>query len=174
MKNSVRFILIALTIAGAALIAESKQATVSNRFPDTRNRSGEKAASLEATKNDEPKVILEFDVLSGSPQKAGSPFVIRMKIADGGKILPHWHPVDENITVISGTLFMGRGEKFDQSKGEEMRTGGYMLIPREEKHYMWARGETVVQIHGIGPFRTYWVGPSEEKVKAKPGSNQVN
>ena len=49
-------------------------------------------------------------VLSGDPRKEGAPFVLRLKFAGGAKIPPHWHPVDEHLTVISGTFFMGQGE----------------------------------------------------------------
>src|SRR5262249_4428521 len=56
----------------------------------------------------------QIAVLSGDPSKA-EPFTIRLKAPDGYKIMPHWHPTDENVTVLEGTFAMGVGEKFDEA-----------------------------------------------------------
>ena len=98
-------------------------------------------------------------MISGSPNTEGSPFVVRLKLANGVRVAPHWHPVDEHITVVTGTFYMGMGEKFDESLATEMPSGSYGLMPKEMRHFAWARGETIVQIHGVGPFKTYWVEP---------------
>lgn len=99
----------------------------------------------------------EFALISGDPQKEGAPFVLRLKFNDGSKVPPHWHPVDEHVTVISGTFFMGEGEKFNESAAHEMKAGSYALMPKETRHFAWVKGETVIQIHGTGPFKTFWV-----------------
>ena len=96
-------------------------------------------------------------VLSGSPSTEGSPFVIRIKMADGATIPPHWHPIDEHLTVVSGTFHMGIGETFDQSTAKAMTVGSYGVMPKDVRHFAWATGETVVQVHGIGPFKTFFV-----------------
>src|SRR3954467_183123 len=51
-------------------------------------------------------------VLAGDPRQAGAPYTVRLQLPDGYKVPPHWHPVDENVTVLKGSLRMGRGEKF--------------------------------------------------------------
>src|SRR5258708_24047490 len=56
----------------------------------------------------------KFAVLEGDPTKEG-PFVMRIWFPDGFRIQPHWHPKVERVTVISGTLNLGMGEKFDWS-----------------------------------------------------------
>ena len=96
-------------------------------------------------------------VLHGSPQKEGSPFVLRLKIAAGTRVPPHWHPVDEHLTVISGTFFMGTGERFDESTATALTTGSYAMMPKEVRHFGWTGIETIVQIQGVGPFKTYVV-----------------
>jgi quercetin dioxygenase-like cupin family protein len=98
-------------------------------------------------------------VLSGSPRDEGSPFVLRLKLAPGATVPPHWHPVDEHLTVVSGTLHMGMGERLDRAAGTAMAAGAYALMPKAAVHYVWADGETVVQIHGVGPFTTTFVDP---------------
>ena len=106
-----------------------------------------------------------FAVISGSPNTEGAPFVIRIKLSDGVKVAPHWHPVDEHLTVITGVFYMGMGEKFNESRAKEMPVGSYALMPKEMRHFAWAKGETIVQIHGAGPFKTYWVDSAEEQNK---------
>jgi ChrR-like protein with cupin domain len=104
----------------------------------------------------------EFAVLSGSPSADGEPFVIRLRFADKTQVAPHWHPVDEHITVIAGTFYMGMGEKFNESAAKEMPTGSYGFMPKEMRHFGWAKGTTIIQIHGIGPFKTNWVDSAEK------------
>lgn len=101
---------------------------------------------------------ISMAVLSGSPDTEGSSFVIRLKLADGAKVPPHWHPIDEHVTVINGTFYMGTGETVDESAAVAMIAGAYALMPKEVRHFAWASGETVVQIHGVGPFKTFFAG----------------
>ena len=86
---------------------------------------------------------------------------MRIKMANGAKVPPHWHPVDEHLTVVSGTFHMGVGETFNASAATTMTAGSYSLLAKDIRHFAWATGETVVQIHGVGPFKTYFVAPNE-------------
>src|SRR5262245_52329688 len=54
--------------------------------------------------------------VSGDPGGEGTPFVVRIKCADGAKVPAHWHPTDENVTVLKGTFLVGMGETFDEGK----------------------------------------------------------
>jgi quercetin dioxygenase-like cupin family protein len=100
---------------------------------------------------------VEIAVISGDPNKAGSPFVIRVKHRDGIKVAPHWHSFDENITVISGTWVMGLGEKYDLAAAREFPAGSYIVVPTKVPHFALCSGETIVQGHGIGPLDTTFV-----------------
>jgi len=104
-------------------------------------------------------------LLSGDPTKPGSPFSIRAKFPDGYKIPPHWHPIDENIIVIQGTLMSALGDKFDQAAGHELVAGSYGLMPKGVRHFSWAKGETIVQMYGIGPFEMNYVNPADDPRK---------
>ena len=108
---------------------------------------------------------IQVAAISGSPVQEGAPFVIRLKLADGARIPPHWHPTDEHVTVLSGTFFAGMGEKFDTSAGHALPAGSYALMPKEMRHFAWAKGETIVQVHGIGPFKIIWVNPADDPTK---------
>jgi hypothetical protein len=109
-----------------------------------------------------------FAVMSGDPGQAG-PFVVRLKMPAGYKIAPHWHPTDENVTVLSGTFALGMGEKFDQATMKDLPAGGYALLPTEMRHYAMAKTEVTVQVHGIGPFVLTYVNPSDDPSKRAPG-----
>ena len=110
-------------------------------------------------------------ILSGDPMKKGSPFVIRIKHPDGVKVPPHWHPIDEHATVLSGKFHIGMGKTFDESKMEVIGPGGYLLLPKKMPHYAVGEGETIVQVHGVGPFKTIFVNPADDPTKA-PASPQ--
>ena len=112
----------------------------------------------------------EMAVLSGDPSKEGEPFVLRIKVAAGGKVPPHWHPMDEHLTVLKGSLYMGKGEKFDESAGHHMSVGSYIMMPKKVPHFVWTKEETIVQVHGIGPFKINWVNPADDPAK-KASSN---
>lgn len=101
----------------------------------------------------------ELAVVSGDPSKSGE-FVLRIKLADGTRVPPHWHPNDEHVTVMRGIFAVGMGILFDETKLEDLQPAVYMHIPKEVRQFALARGETVVQIHGLGPFVTNWVNPA--------------
>jgi hypothetical protein len=106
----------------------------------------------------------EFAVVSGDPSKAG-PYVIRLKIPAGFKIAPHWHPTDENVTVISGTFALAMGEKFDAAALKDLPAGGYALMPAEMRHFAQAKTAATVQVHGVGPFALNYVNPADDPSK---------
>jgi len=103
----------------------------------------------------------QIAVLSGNPDKAGQPFVIRIKTKDGTKIPPHWHPTDEHITVLEGLFAIGVGEKFENSRLKDLAPGTYAFMPKQVPHFAYSKGETIAQVHGIGPFQTIWVNPAD-------------
>jgi hypothetical protein len=103
-------------------------------------------------------------VLTGDPGKAG-PYVIRLQLPDGYKVPPHWHPTDENVTVIRGTFMMGKGEKFDASASEALPAGSFVRMPKEMRHFAWAKGEAIIQVHGIGPFEINYVNAADDPRK---------
>ena len=108
----------------------------------------------------------KFAVLEGDPAKDGF-FTMRIRVPDGYKIPPHTHPKVEHVTVISGTFNFGMGEKFDQAAAKEMPVGTFGFWPAGMKHFAWARGETIVQLHGIGPWSIDYLNPADDPRKAK-------
>lgn len=100
-------------------------------------------------------------VLEGDPAKPG-PFVFRVRVPDGYRIPPHTHPKPERITVIAGTFHIGMGDKFNADKGEAMTPGTYGTWPAGMKHYVWVKGDTILQFHGDGPWTITYVDPADD------------
>ncbi len=101
-------------------------------------------------------------VLEGNPSQAG-PYTMRLKMPDGYQIPPHFHLRTEHVTVLSGTFNLGVGEKFDRSAGQAMPTGTFGFLPPKMKHFAWATGETILQLHGIGPWEIVYVNPADDR-----------
>jgi hypothetical protein len=100
-------------------------------------------------------------LLEGDLSKEG-PFVVRIKFPDGYRVLPHTHPKRERVTVLSGTLYIGMGGTFDEKAGVAMPAGTYGSWPEGMKHFGWAKGETIIQLHGIGPWSIQYVNPEDD------------
>lgn len=107
---------------------------------------------------------VKFAVLEGDPAKTG-PFTLRLKFPDGYRIPPHWHASVEHVTVVSGIFNLGKGEKADTSKGMELPSGSFFLMEPKSAHFAWASGETVIQLHGIGPWGINYVNPADDPRK---------
>ena len=91
-------------------------------------------------------------VIYGTPDKPGSgPYAERLKMADGVKFPAHWHLQLEEVTVLSGTLMVGVGDKFDASKLTALGPGSYVAIPAMLHHYAMAKGDTILELHGNAP-----------------------
>jgi Domain of unknown function (DUF4437) len=106
----------------------------------------------------------QIAVLEGDPNRPG-PFVFRVKVPDGYRIPPHTHPKPERVTIIAGTFHLGMGDKFDPSRGETLPTGTYGSWPPGMKHYVWVKGETIVQFHGDGPWKIDYINPADDPRK---------
>ena len=107
----------------------------------------------------------EVAVIAGDPGKDG-PYVIRLRVPAGYKVPPHTHPVDENVTVISGTFHIGMGEKLDEAKGTALTAGGFARVLPGMAHYAWFTEPTIVQVHGVGPTGITYVNPADDPRKS--------
>jgi quercetin dioxygenase-like cupin family protein len=105
-------------------------------------------------------------VLNGDPTQTG-PFTVRLKAPAGFKVMPHTHPTDERLTVISGSLRMGMGEKFDETSLQEMGPGSYLVLPAGTAHFGKSAKDTIVQIDSEGPFQINYVNPADDPRTAK-------
>ena len=103
----------------------------------------------------------EAAVLFGDPGKEGL-FVLRLKLPAGYSVPPHTHPVDEVLTVISGTFSMGMGETADKSSAQPLPAGSFFALPPGTAHYVFIDEETVVQISTVGPWDLTYINPADD------------
>ena len=102
-----------------------------------------------------------FAVLQGNPGASGE-FTIRLSLPSGYIIAPHWHPTDENVTVVSGTLLVGMGDEIDRAGATQLNAGGFITAPANMHHYAIAVGKTVLQVHGTGPFAITYIKAKDD------------
>ncbi len=100
-----------------------------------------------------------ISVVHGNPAVEGEPYTVRISIPGDYEIPPHWHSGDETLTVLSGTFLLAMGESRQEERLETFRAGDVLFIPAEHPHFGGAKGPTVVQLHGIGPFTTTVLEP---------------
>jgi uncharacterized protein DUF4437 len=103
---------------------------------------------------DAPPVLpkgAKLAVLNGDPSKPGQ-YTIRLRAPANYKIAPHWHSLTENLTIVSGTLYLGMGDKMDMKAAHALKTGGYHYLPAKQHHFALTKVPTVIQISGEGPF----------------------
>ena len=108
----------------------------------------------------------QLAVLEGDPTKPGE-FTMRLKMPNGYKIAPHFHPRMEHVTLISGSFHVGMGDKFDESKMAAVPVGTFIWIKPGTHHFAMAKGETVIQLHGNGPWVLTYVNPQDDPRKKK-------
>lgn len=106
-------------------------------------------------------------VLQGDPGKAG-PFTLRLKLPDGYRIPPHYHPAIEHITVLEGTFVLGTGETQNPGTEKPLGTGSFAFMPAGMRHFVRAQGATVVQLHGTGPWGITYVNASDDPRNKQP------
>ena len=101
-------------------------------------------------------------VLVGQPSQEG-PYVIRVKVPRGVKLMPHKHPEDRTYTVISGVFYIGLGAQFDAGKLEAYPPGAVIVLPGDTAHFHWAKsGEYITQVNAIGPLGLNYVNPKDD------------
>lgn len=101
-------------------------------------------------------------VLVGDPTQSG-PYVIRVKLPGGVKMMPHQHPEDRIYTVLSGIFYIGLGEEFDEAKLMPFGPGSVIVLPGGQVHFHWAKsGEYITQVTAIGPLGLHYADPAND------------
>ncbi len=103
-------------------------------------------------------------VIEGPINQAG-PVTFRLRLPANYQIPAHWHPAIEHVTVISGTFNMGTGDKLDQTKSRALTAGSVAIMQPKTNHFAWTKDETIVQVHGMGPWGVTYVNPADDPRK---------
>ena len=109
----------------------------------------------------------QLAVLEGNPGATTGDYTVRLKMPDGYRISPHWHPNRENVTVISGTFKVGMGDRFDETKMGDFPAGSFAYLDPDMHHYAMASGEVVVQVHGMAPLQFNYVRSEDDPSRKK-------
>ncbi|HSL68673.1 MAG TPA: cupin domain-containing protein [Longimicrobiales bacterium] len=109
----------------------------------------------------------ELAVIEGDPTKAGE-FTMRLRMPAGYRIPPHWHPATEHVTVVKGSFFVGMGQRFDRALGKKLPVGAFGALPAGMRHFAWTEEETIIQLHGNGPWSLTYVD-SQDDPRSKTG-----
>jgi hypothetical protein len=109
----------------------------------------------------------QLAVLEGDPSAPSGDYTVRLKMPNGYRIAPHWHPHRENVTIISGTFKVGMGDQFDESNMGAFPAGSFAYLDPEMHHYAAASGEVVAQIHGVSPLQFNYINPGDDPSRKK-------
>lgn len=156
--NSTSVVLLAMVFSWGQSFAEETQSADMHLYPP---------ASMEWKAG--PAVIpagAKMAVLEGDPTKEGW-FVVRFQFPEGYHIPAHTHPKTERVTVISGALYLATGESLDRTTAKKLPAGSFGYWPAGMKHAAWSEGETVIQLHGVGPWQITYVNPADDPRNAK-------
>ena len=109
---------------------------------------------------------LKFAVISGDPS-AGGLVTVRLDMPAGYVIPPHFHPTDEHVTVLKGTLSLGMGDLVDKTHAVTLSPGGYAVALANMHHYAYTATGAIVQVHLQGPFAITYVNPADDPSKKR-------
>lgn len=154
------FVGLATMVAFVACVREAPSAH--KNAGETRSAFAAASGVTRAAGGRKPRIVPlhamsgDVEILSGDPEKAGEPFVMRIHELPGTKVPLHSHPVDENITCLQGTWYFAVGDKWDRAALMPLRPGDYAFAPKGSSMFAYCPDGAIVQIHGIGPFQIHW------------------
>jgi cupin domain len=148
-----RSIIVALVLASSFAVLAAAETTPPPAAASAPAMAEMRGGALQWGPLDLPGFVpgMKVSVLSGDPFKPGD-YTLRLLFPAGYYFPAHWHPNVENLTVVSGTLKLGMGDKTDAAKLQDYAPGDYLYIPPQMPHFGGADVETVIQLHGPGPF----------------------
>jgi hypothetical protein len=154
MKHRHALVLMVLAAIGAATIVRAQTTAHKMVMPDDL-----KWTEVAALPSGAKMAIIEGKL------DAAAPFTFRARLPANYEIPAHWHPAMEHITVISGTFNMGVGDKLDRTKTKPLSAGSFAMMPPKTNHFGWTDRETVIQIHGVGPWGITYVNAADDPRK---------
>jgi quercetin dioxygenase-like cupin family protein len=162
---------IALATAAALAVSSCNQndstADTSSPAADNQAAAAEEAQADNYNWGAAPPVFpagAQMAVLHGDPGKSGA-FVVRLKFPANYQVAAHYHPTDEHVTIISGGMSLGMGDKLDRAKADALKPGGYVALPAKMSHYVWTDSGVVLQVQAEGPFALTYVNPADDPTR---------
>jgi quercetin dioxygenase-like cupin family protein len=150
----------AVVIIGVAIATGSSLGSIARSETDTRAIISPKDVKWAPAPASLPAGA-EAALLYGDPTKEGL-FALRVKVPKDYYIPPHTHPKAEVVTVLTGKFSLGMGPKADRASAKPIDAGGFMAMPPQAAHYVFADEETVLQITSVGPWSIDYIDPRDD------------
>jgi|SRR5262249_19858310 len=99
------------------------------------------------------------------PLNEAKPFTMRLKLPANYQVPAHFHTAIEHVTVLTGTFNMGGGDKLDKAATRALGPGSTAIMQPEIRHFAWTSEETIIQLHGVGPWTITYVNPADDPRK---------
>jgi quercetin dioxygenase-like cupin family protein len=157
MQKILLNLFIAVLFGWSAIVLAQTESNAIHIFTPDKMKWSDGPASL-------PKGA-QITVLEGDP-KASGPFTIRVKFPANFKVMPHVHEGPEHVTVISGAIYVGQGDKFDEKNVTRVDKGSFGLIAPGTQHFGFTKSETILQLHGMGPWVVHYVNSADDPRKS--------
>ena len=109
--------------------------------------------------------MMSIDDRRRSAHQREIPNILRLKFPANYDVAAHWHSMPERLTVLSGALNVGMGDKLDRQASQKLEPGGFVSLPAKMHHFAWTTTPTIVQISLQGPFDIFYVNPSDDPQK---------
>lgn len=158
MKASIVTTLAAVTVALGALAPSTVRAQAQTEH--------HMVVPAELKWADAPAVApgAKIAVIEGPLNKA-DPFTFRLKLPENARIAPHTHPAYERVTVLSGTFYFTAGDSYDPAKTRALGPGSVAIMPAGTPMFGYTKEETIIQLHGVGPWGLTYVNPADDPRK---------
>src|SRR4029450_13730580 len=152
MKTPATLLALSLLYAAPAFAADAEKKAEPAKKSDATKGEATSVNAAEVKFGPAPPDLpkgAELAGLHGAPGKP-HPFTIRLKMPAGYKTPPHWHTKDEQLTILSGTFILHMGDTMD-APASNLTAGGYHFLPGKMHHAAETKGETILQLDGVGP-----------------------
>lgn len=168
--NSFRLTNAAIVLAAGSLVSAGVLAQAKPGSEPGKSRHGAQYTMVKPNDlkwNNLPSIEgASIAVIEGQLSQAG-PFTVRLKLPANSRIPPHTHPGIEHVTVMSGTFQLGHGEKFEESKLTALPAGSMAIMQPGHPHFVLVKEETILQLHGMGPWKVNYIDPADDPAKKK-------
>ncbi len=145
-----------------ALIRETQEGTTLSRQPGQAEFKSVLPEEIDWKPFSEFPPSVRITIIVGQPSKPG-PYLIRVKVPGGMKLMPHKHPEDRVYTVISGVFYIGLGDQFDPDKLEAYPPGAVIVLPGNSPQFHLAKsGDYVTQVAATGPLGIEYVDSNDD------------
>ena len=103
----------------------------------------------------------QFAVVKGNPAAKGM-FTIRARFPANYSVPPHWHPSDEKVTVISGKLAYGMGDRLNRLTATGLNAGENVVLKARMHHWALTADGAEIEISAMGPFAITYVNAADD------------